>query len=81
LAEHRQVFESTSTEIQQMVMFPNKVMWSMTLSCLGGLECLLMLNSRKASDVVQESKGTFTSHENYWAMQKKKEQCGAGYVE
>lgn len=76
LAEHRQVFESTCSEIQQMVMFPNKVMWSMTWSCLGGLKCLLMLNSKKASDIAQESKGTSTSHEDYWAMQKKRTMWG-----
>lgn len=72
LAEHRQVFESTCSGIQQMVMFPNKVMWSMTLSCLGGLKCLLMLNSRKASDIAQESKGTSAPREDSWAMQKKR---------
>lgn len=39
LAKHSLVFESRYSEIHQMVMFPNKVMWTMTQSCLGGLEC------------------------------------------
>lgn len=44
LVEHSQVFESRYSEIHQMVMFPNKVMWSVTWNCSGGLKCLLMAN-------------------------------------
>lgn len=57
LAKHSLVFESRYSEIHQMVMFPNKVMWTMTQSCLGGLECSLMPNQKKAAHVAQKSKG------------------------
>ena len=44
LSKHSQVFESRYSEIHQMVMFPNKVMWSVARSCLGGLERSRMLD-------------------------------------
>ena len=75
LTKHSPVFESRYSEIHQMVMFPNKVMWTMTRSCLGGLECSLMPNQKKAAHVAQKSKGISRNHEYDGSLQR---QLGAG---
>lgn len=75
LIKHSPVFESSPSELHQMVMFPNKVMWTMTRSCLGGLACSLMPNQKKAAHVAQKSKGISENTEDDGSS---REQLGAG---